>query len=98
MVDPISQTRAEILPLLRSLCDLVAAEGEQDQFGFFADILRGIEDARALEDLADPFLALSSSALVGFDYGPLTAQLLDHVLVAAQRFSMTLSVSEEVMH
>ena len=98
MMDAISQTRAEILPLLRSLCDLVAAEGEHDQYGFFAGILRGIENARDLEDLADPFMALSSSAFVGFDYGPLAAQLLDQVLIAAQRFSMTLSASDEVVH
>ena len=98
MEDALSQTRSEILPLLRSLCDLVAAEGEQDQYGFFAGILQGIESAQEPEDLADPFMALSSSAFVGFQYGPLAAMLLDQVLIAAQRLSMTLSASDEVVH
>lgn len=98
MVDVISQTRAELLPLLRSLCDLVAAAGQDDQREFFRDILRAVENAQVPDDLADPFLALSASGFVGFEYDPLTARLLDHVLIAAQRFSLTISVSEEVAH
>jgi len=98
MSDATTQARAEMAPLLRSLCDLVEAEGERDQHGFFAGILQGIENARDPEDLADPFMALSTSAFLGFDYGPLTALLLDQVLVAAQRLTMTLSASDEVVH
>jgi hypothetical protein len=98
MSDAISQARAEMLPLLRSLCDLVEAEGDRDQHGFFSGILQGIESASDPEDLADPFMALSTSAFLGFDYGPLTALLLDQVLIAAQRLTMTLSASDEVVH
>ena len=98
MLDVVSQTRVELLPLLRSLCDLVAAAGEDDQREFFRDILRGVENAQVPDDLADPLRTLSASGFVGFDYDPLTARLLDHVLIAAQRFSLTTSVSEEVAH
>jgi len=97
-MDFVSEIRAELLPLLRSLCDLLAASEEHDQHGFFAGILRGVENAREPDDLADPFIALSHSAFVGFEYTPLAAMLLDQVLIAAQRSTITLSIGDEVVH
>ncbi len=96
--DPVDQARAEMEPLLDRLCTLLEDEGESRPAEFFAQILGGLRNARDAEDLAGPFMQLSTCAFVGFVYSPAAALLVDRILECAQRMSMTLSAPEDSPH
>ena len=93
--EPLEYAHAEILPLLQALVFAVEEEQRPDQVRFFTAILHGVENARDATDLAEPFMELSMSAFVGFDYSPPTAMLLDRVLLYAQQLSEVLSLDDE---
>ncbi len=86
----------EMLPLLRRLVELATEAHQTDQAAFFSAIARGIEHATDAEDLAEPFMGLSTSAFQGFAFAPATAVLLDQVLARAQQLSHTLSAESDV--
>jgi len=89
--DAASVAKGELLPLLTNLCSLARQDGRREQEIFFGRIRSAIEHSRDPEDLAAPFMELSTCAFLGFDYS-LSAQLLiDRILEAAQRLSLTLS-------
>ncbi|MDJ0866360.1 MAG: hypothetical protein QNK03_09655 [Myxococcota bacterium] len=91
--DAAEAARAQLLPLLDDLHALAREEGSRDQELFFARIYAGVRDARDPEDLAGPFLELSTSAFRGFAFSPTVTLLLDRVLAVAQAFSATLSAT-----
>ena len=95
--DATDVAREELLPLVESLCALAREEGQRDQESFFERVRLGIEHAREADDLAGPFMELSTSAFRGFTFSLPATLLLDHVLAIAQTFSMTLSASPDEM-
>ena len=90
--------RTQLLSLLDELCTLAAAEGQSDQASFFARIRSGVQNAQDAEDLADPFMELSTSAFRGFLFSPSVELRLDEVLAIAQTLAATLSASGEKLH
>jgi len=84
--------------MLEELCALTADEGHAGQHAFFERVLGGILAAQDAEDLAGPFMELSTSAFLGFDYAPGTALLLDRVLEEAQRLAESLAVDARDVH
>lgn len=88
--------REDLIPLVEALCD--RAQGQPDQLEFFSRILAGLEAVRDPDDLAGPFMELSTAAFHGFVFAPDVGLLLDRVLEIAQTLSMTLSApADEVM-
>ena len=89
--------REDLLPLVVRICDLVGEEGAADQEAFFGRIRTGLEHIREVDDLAGPFMELSTSAFHGFAFSPEVTFLLDRVLVLAQTLSHTLSAPADEM-
>jgi hypothetical protein len=98
MFDPVDFAKREIVPLLEQLCQATEAADAPDQHAFFARILASLRQARDAEDLAPPFMDLSTSAFLGFSYAPGTVWLLDEVLEKAQRLSESLSIEPDDVH
>ena len=94
---PEEVARAQMVPLLEQLTELAEAEGQVDQVLFFRSIHRGLLACTDPDDLAGPFMELSTAAFRGHLYSPAVTFLLDQVLAIAQTLSMTLSAdgSEE---
>lgn len=94
---PEEVARAQMVPLLEQLTELAEAEGQVDQVLFFRSIHRGLLACTDPDDLAGPFMELSTAAFRGHLYSPSVTFLLDQVLLIAQTLSMTLSAdgSEE---
>lgn len=92
--DPVGYANEELAPLLRALCVLVQQEQHADQRGFFASVLAGVENASEGEDLADPFMQLSMSAFMGFEFSAAAAMLLDQILAKAQLLTESLALDE----
>jgi len=90
--------REQLLPLLETLCQLAAEEGDARQSHFFGVVREGVVRARDASDLAGPFMELSTSAFRGFVFSPLVSLLLDRVLQIAQELSATLSADGEQTH
>ena len=64
--DPVAYAQERLAPSLGALCDLASHNGEAAQHLFFERILHGIENAAVPDDLAGPFMELSTSAFLGF--------------------------------
>lgn len=93
--DTTDVARDELLPLISKLCALTHEQGVADQAGFFRRIAMGVEQAREPDDLAGPFMELSTSAFMGFDFSLEVSLVLDDVLSIAQTLSATLSASSD---
>ncbi len=96
--DPVHYAKQELAPLLFSLCASTESEGALDQHSFFSAILTGIEHSERAEDLAGPFMELSTSAFRGFHFSPHSTLLLDLVLEKAQGLSEALSLDPSDVH
>ena len=94
----LEQVRNQLLPLLASLCEAALEDRAADQHRLFARIRAGVEGARDLDDLAGPFMELSTVAFLGHVYSPAITLLLDRVLAIAQGVSLTLSASGDAGH
>ena len=81
----------QMIPLLEQLAELAEEEGQVDQVLFFRSIHRGLLASSDPDDLAGPFMELSTAAFRGYFYSPAVSFLLDQVLAMAQTLSMTLS-------
>ena len=92
--DPLAYSREQLVPLLRVLEESASAEGKADQATFFGRIAEGMGNARDAVDLAEPFMELSMSAFMGFDFSAPVAMLLDQVLAYASQLSEVLSLDE----
>ncbi len=88
----------DLLPLIDELCRLTDAFGDADQHAFFSGIREGLKRVEEPDDMAGPFMELSTSAFRGFAFAPEVALLLDHALAVAQSLSMALSASSEASH
>jgi len=96
--DPVAYARSEVAPVLSELVELCEHEKALQPVAFFRAICVGIEAARSAEDLAGPFMELSSSAFLGFQYSPRAALLLDIVLERAAGLSEALALAPEELH
>ncbi len=96
--DPLEYAREELLPLLEVLRQSASEEGKADQAAFFGRIHAGMSRARDAVDLAEPFMELSASAFMGFDFSPPVAMLLDQLLLHASQLSEVLSLDEGEIH
>ena len=96
--DPLEYSRDSLIPLLDALRMSVEEEGRADQAAFFGRIQRGMEAARDPVDLAEPFMELSASAFMGFEFSPPVAMLLDQVLMYASQLSEVLSIEDDERH
>lgn len=90
--------RTQLLTLLDQLCALTQESGQDDQTAFFGRIREGVRNAHDAEDLAGPFMELSTSAFRGFLFSPPVEILLDHVLAIAQTLSATLAADDDLPH
>ena len=95
--DAAETARQLLLPDLERLCALVR-ETDPEQASFSERIRTGVERAREPDDLAEPFLELSTSAYRGFAFSAPVELLLDRVLEAAQTLATTLSASSDAEH
>ncbi len=95
MQDAATLARDELMPIFEVLCTLTREEGSVDQEAFFERIRAGIEHAKDGEDLAAPFMELSTAAFRGFVFSPPVHLLLDRALAYAQTLSMTLSADAD---
>lgn len=97
-MDALEQARSQLIPLLVALDAELEQDGDAEMRAFFARILRMLQHASDLEDLAGPFMELSTCAFRGFSPGLGAAALIDGVLAAAQAISHTLSASADTPH
>ena len=96
--DPLEYAQDQLIPLLDALRLSVADEGKADQEAFFGRIYAGMTNAKDAVDLAEPFMELSASAFMGFDFSPPVAMLLDQLLLHASQLSEVLSLDEDEIH
>ena len=95
--DPVHVAHSELAPLLRALVTLL--DGQPAPQEFFQRILDGVEAAREGADLAGPFMELSTSAFLGFQFDAATTLLLDRTLDQAQQLAHSLAAEEgETLH
>ena len=92
--DPILWIQRELIPLLEELVNLCNDEGECQQSVFFDTIRESLTEASNEDDLAEPFMQLSITAIVGFDYSPAAVALLDKILNLARNLALRLSSAE----
>lgn len=96
--DPIEYARDQLIPLLRVIRQNVEEDGKVDQANFFGRILTRMEAAQAPVDLAEPFMELSMSAFMGFQFSAPVELLLDRLLMHASQLSEVLSIDEDEVH
>ena len=96
--DPLEYSETTLLPLLGMIHQSVEAEGKTDEAAFFGRIIAGLEAARDPTDLAEPFMELSMSAFMGFEFSTPVAMLLDELLMHASQLSTVLSIDEDEVH
>ena len=96
--EPLRVARQELLPRLDALGSLLESEGDAHALAFFARIANSIRHCQETEDLAEAFLALSTSAFQGFQLSPASTFLVDQVLEQAQQLAHTLSADPADVH
>ena len=90
-MEALSTAKAQLIPLLELLEALLEAEEDAVAHGFFARIRQMIELAKDDEDLAGPFMELSTTAFRGFEFDLDASALIDQILQIAQSISARLS-------
>ncbi len=88
--DPQEYARQEILPLLSQLAEMTAQRREQADY--FKSLVTSLRAAKDKSDLVQTFFTLSSANVMGFDYAPKVAKLLDTVLERAELLSASQTV------
>jgi len=94
----IDAIREMLLPEVDQLLEFARHEEKRDQLQFFERIRNGIEAASEPDDLAGPFMELSTSAFLGFVFSAAVQLQLDRVLAYAQQVSFTLSADGDTPH
>ncbi|MFO0690120.1 MAG: hypothetical protein U0900_15590 [Myxococcota bacterium] len=96
--DPVDYAQRRLVPFLNAILELLAETDEPEQEAFFLSIRRAIEAARHPDDLADPFIQLSMSAFLGFQFPSPVAMVLDQLLMHAQELTLVMSLEERELH
>jgi hypothetical protein len=90
--------RNEIGPLLEALIVQLEAEGSATQRAWFTRIRRILDDARDELDLADPIRALSTSAVVGFQFSSDADARIARILEKAEQVARDLEAVLPTWH
>ncbi|MCH2169623.1 hypothetical protein MK489_02475 [Myxococcota bacterium] len=88
-MEALRTAKDQLVPLLQLLEALLEADAVPRQF--FVRIREMIELAKDDEDLAGPFMELSTTAFRGFEFDLDASALIDQILLIAQRISARLS-------
>ena len=96
--DALQWAHRDIVPRLQMLCDAVRDAGEKDQLVFFDEIRVQIEKADSVEQLLEPFMALSTSAFRGFSMNWESIAILDEVLETSSHISEILARGDDTVH
>ena len=96
--DALEYAKEELVPMVRAIAKLAEESGQTDQFDFFQSILVGLEGASEADALADPLMALSMVAFLGFDMTSALTLLLDQLLDKAHRLTVSLASEPEELH
>ncbi len=96
--EPLRVAHQELLPRLDALGSLLESEGDTRAREFFARIAQSIRHCKETEDLAEAFIALSTSAFQGFQLSAASTFLVDQVLEQAQQLAHTLSADPADVH
>jgi len=94
----ITDARNQLDPLLEALASQLADEGQSTQQAFFNRIRAAIQRAQDEVDLAGPFMELSTTAFVGFEFSPDAAALIDRILEKAETIADSFSNADEESH
>ena len=86
------------MPALSALEQQLERERQSATLAFFRGIAAAIRAAEEPDDLAGPFLELSTTAFQGFRLSAPAAVLVDEVLERAQRIALTLSADASSEH
>ena len=95
---PVIEARNQLDPLLGALIDQLGDEGQATQQAFFSRIRGSIRSATDEVDLAAPFMELSTTAFVGFEFSPSAAVLIDRILEKAENIADSFSNPDEASH
>lgn len=94
----ITDARNQLDPLLAALATQLGEEGQSTQQAFFNRIRTAIQHAQDEVDLAGPFMELSTTAFVGFEFSPSAAVLIDRILEKAENIAESFSNTDEASH
>ena len=94
----ITDTRNQLDPLLEALASQLGEEGQSTQQAFFNRIRTSIQRAQDEVDLAGPFMELSTTAFVGFEFSPDAAVLIDRILEKAENIADSFSNTDDPSH
>ena len=99
MTDSLAATvRAQLVPLLASLCRILERDEEPAAWVFFHQIMSGLEAAEEEAEIGHFVIELSASAFLGFSYSPDAAIVLDHLLERAIEIADTMSADHRQAH
>jgi len=94
----ITDARNQLDPLLEALTTQLGGEGQATQQAFFNRIRGSIQRAQDEVDLAGPFMELSTTAFVGFEFSPDAAVLIDRILQKAETIADSFTNSDDPTH
>lgn len=94
----ITDARNQLDPLLGALAAQLGEEGQATQQSFFNRIRASIQHAQDEVDLAGPFMELSTTAFVGFEFSPDAAVLIDRILEKAETIADSFSNTDDASH
>ena len=94
----ITDARNQLDPLLEALAAQLGEEGQSTQQAFFNRIRTSIQRAQDEVDLAGPFMELSTTAFVGFEFSPNAAVLIDRILEKAETIADSFSNTDDTSH
>lgn len=94
----ITDARNQLDPLLEALTSVLGNEGQSTQQAFFTRIRGSIQRAQDEVDLAGPFMELSTTAFVGFEFSPDAAVLIDRILEKAENIADSFSNTDDRSH
>ena len=95
---PVTAARNQLDPLLGALIDQLGDEGQATQQAFFSRIRGSIRSATDEVDLAAPFMELSTTAFVGFEFSPDAGVLIERILEKAEYIAQAFSDSDAQAH
>ncbi len=94
----ITDARNQLDPLLEALASQLGDEGQSTQQAFFNRIRVSIQRAQDEVDLAGPFMELSTTAFVGFEFSPDASVLIDRILLKAETIADSFSSGDDPSH
>ncbi|MEM7220467.1 MAG: hypothetical protein AAF515_19055 [Pseudomonadota bacterium] len=95
---PVIDARNQLDPLLEALVKQLDEEGQATQQAFFSRIRTSIQKAQDEVGLAAPFMELSTTAFVGFEFSADAIALIDRILEKAENIAASFSADDSPPH